>query len=148
MNSRQIYQAVSHWLASSGYASSRATTRADSVCTWGGAEKWFVVLRADQNEAMQYQRCFDDAIDGVITRNHQPNKTPLKLGVALAFSSTIRRDPLSYRAAMKKFSRSTVFDDLGIHVMLVNDDHSVELLEPGDVNEFFREINRYIISSN
>ncbi|MEK6256662.1 MAG: hypothetical protein N2C13_05010 [Chloroflexota bacterium] len=147
MDKREVYQAVSHWLASDGRACSRATTRADSLRTWGGNEEWFVVLRGDVNEAMQYQRCFDDAIDGLITKNRLVSKRPLKLGVALAFSSSLRKDRLSYRSALKKFSNSIVFSDLGINLMLVKDDHSVELLEPDEVNGFLMDLNRYIISS-
>ena len=67
--------------------------------------------------------------------------------VVSALVPSLRKDRLSYRSALKKFSNSIVFSDLGINLMLVKDDHSVELLEPDEVNGFLMDLNRYIISS-
>jgi len=147
MDTRAVHQAVSHWLSRLGYASARATTRRDSLRTWGSDAEWFVVLRGDLKNSFDYIRKFDDAIDAVITRDRAATNLPVKLGVAVAFSSTLRGDVLSYRKALKKYTNSILFTDLDIHMFFVHDDLSIKLLEPDEVNEFIRELNRYIITA-
>lgn len=146
MDKREVYQAVSHWLASEGCVCSRATTRADSLRTWGGNSEWFVVLRGDCDVAFDYQRCFDAAMGAVITKNREQTNLPLKLGIAVSFSSTLRGDPFSYRKALKKFSNSIVFTDLDVSLLLVEDDLSVKQIESDNVNNFLQELNRYILA--
>ena len=148
METRAVHQAVSHWLSRLGYASVRATTRRDSLRTWGSDAEWFVVLRGDLKDSFDYVRKFDDAIDAVITRNRAANNLPVKLGVAVAFSSTLRGDKFSYRKALKKYTSSIVLMDLKIHLLLVRDDLSLELILPEEINRFLRELNTLVAASN
>lgn len=148
MDTRAVHQAVSHWLSRLGYASARATTRRDSLRTWGSDAEWFVVLRGDLKNSFDYIRKFDDAIDAVITRDRAATNLPVKLGVAVAFSSTLRGDKFSYRKALKKYTSSIVLTDLNIHLLLVRDDLSLELIPPEEINQFLRELNSLVAASN
>lgn len=147
MKTSAVRQAVLHWLASQGYAGARASNRADSLRTWGSDAEWYVVLRGDMNKAFDYVRAFDEAMDAVISTDQAVTDLPRKLAVAVAFSSTLRGGAHSYGKAIKKYTNSAVFTDLAIHLLLVKDDLSVEVVLPEEVPPFLRDLNRYIIAS-
>lgn len=119
----------------------------DAVSVWSGKPDWFVVGDGDQPNDDDYIRSFDSLMDNVVAharKEEERNKT--NLGIALAFSSAERGDNRSYRQILKKYSRSVVFNDLQIHLLLVREDGSVEMIVPIEVNDFLKNLNSYILS--
>jgi len=148
METMAVHQAVSHWLSGQGYANARASSKVDSLHTLSSDAEWFVVMRGDVKESFAYIHKFDQAIDALITRNRAVTNLLMKLGIAVAFSSTLRGDMLSYRKVLNKYTNSIIFTDLEIHLLLVRDDLSVELISPDKVNRFLRNLNTLVAASS
>ena len=110
---------------------------------WAQEPNRFVTSLGDHSAPEAYIRAFDGAMDVLVAYAGSVEFIP-QLGLALAFSSTERREDTSYRRVMKKYTRSVVFEDLQIHLLLVRDDGSVEVIPPGKVNAFLGDLNRYI----
>jgi hypothetical protein len=69
----------------------------------------------------------------------------LQLGMAIAFASTAHGQSPSYRRALKKYSNSIVFEDLGLHLFLVSSAMAVDVLKPTEVNAFMRDLDKWIL---
>lgn len=105
------------------------------------AERWGLALCPDQPDAMGYLGAFEAAMQQVIEARQQAD---LQLGVALAFASTAAGEDASYRRALKKYSNSVVFEDLGLSLFLVQGPQQLVVLRPADVNAFLRDLNTWI----
>lgn len=147
MKTSAVHQSVMHWLASQGYAGVRDSKQVNSLRTWGHDAEWYVVLRGDENKVFDYVHAFDDAVNAVISTDQAVTDLPRKLAIAIAFSSTLRGGRHSYARGLRKYSNSIIFTDLAIHLLLVRDDLSVEMILPEDVNEFLRDLNTLIVAS-
>ena len=110
---------------------------------WAEQPGRFVTGLGDHPEPDAYIRAFDGAMDVLVAYAGSVEEMP-QLGLALAFSSAERGEDTSYRQVMKKYTRSVVFEDLQIHLLLARDDGSVEDIPPGEVNLFLIDLNRYI----
>lgn len=66
------------------------------------------------------------------------------LGLALAFGSTAFGRHPSYRRALKKYSNSIVFEDLGVSLYLVRGEGDVIVLAPSEINAFLRHLDQWI----
>lgn len=114
-----------------------------AVGEWVEGGDWFVAGRGDQPEPDDYILAFEETMGELV--EHAGGDAPKeKLGLALAFSSTNRGEDASYRRAMKKYTNSTVFVDLNIHLLLVRDDDSVLYISAERVNEFLEDLNSYV----
>lgn len=67
------------------------------------------------------------------------NKT--KYAIGIPFSRTERGEKLSYRLILNKYSKSVIFEVLNIHIILVRDDESVEVIPPKDVISFLSTVD-------
>jgi len=47
---------------------------------------------------------------------------------------------LSYRLILKKYSKSIIFEMLNIHLILIRDDESVEIISPKNIIKFLTSI--------
>lgn len=114
-----------------------------AVKNWIENEDWHVVGCEDQPEADAYIVAFEAAMGDLVaySRGEQPKSN---LTLALPFSSTTRGEKTSYRKVMKKYTRSTVFIDLNIHLLLVRDDASVLYISAEKVNQFLEDLNPYV----
>ncbi|HLD93634.1 MAG TPA: hypothetical protein VI703_05495 [Anaerolineales bacterium] len=108
-----------------------------------GAERWGLTLCADREEGMAYLGAFEAAMQRMVDA-HQAGDANLRLGIGIAFGSTAGGQHPSYRRALKKYSNSIVFEDLGLHLFLVHENGAVMELEPSGINLFLRDLDRWI----
>lgn len=108
---------------------------------------WLISICEDKGAPQEYLYSFDAAMDALI-REQASTAASVKLAAAVAFASTMRKDDLSYRKALKKYSRSIIFPDLGIHLLLLHAHGGLEVITPEKVNAFLQNLNRHILSSN
>jgi hypothetical protein len=108
-----------------------------------GTENWGLALCADREEGMAYLGAFEAAMQKVIDAK-QSDGGKTKFGLGIAFGSTAAGKHPSYRRALKKYSNSIVFEDLGLHILLVDESGRVIELEPSGVNLFLRDLDRWI----
>jgi hypothetical protein len=114
-----------------------------AVGGWAARPNRFVAGRGDQPQPPDYIRAFDAAMDELIAHAGAAAEPPV-LGLALAFGSTERGEEASFRRVLKKYTRSVVFTDQNIHLLLVKDDGFVWEIPPEQVNAFLANLNQYI----
>lgn len=105
-------------------------------------EAWGLVLCPDREEGMAYLGAFEAAMQRVIDAATREPK--LKLGLGLAFASTAQGQTPSYRRALKKYSNSIVFEDLGLHLFLITGAKAFDILSPSEINPFLRDLDQWI----
>lgn len=110
-----------------------------------GAERWGLALCPEREEGMAYLGSFEAAMQKMVDA-HRARDAALHLGIGIDFGSTAAGKHPSYRPALKKYSNSIVFEDLGLHLFLVQDNGVVMELEPSGVNLFLRDLDRWIAS--
>src|SRR3990172_123030 len=108
-----------------------------------GDERWSLALCPDKTEGMAYLGAFEVAMQKIVDAKQRGEKK-LRLGLGIAFASTAQGKSPSYRRALKKYSNSIVFEDLGLHLFLVTGEGAVDELIPQEVNPFLRDLNRWI----
>lgn len=114
-----------------------------AVEKWAGSEDWYLIACEDQPEPDEYIWAFEDAMGTLVSYSGSDTAKP-NLALALPFGSTLRGEDNSYRRVLKKYTRSTVFIDLNISLMLVQDDGSVMDISAEKVNAFLEDLNPYI----
>lgn len=117
----------------------------DAVSVWSSKPNWFIVGDGDHPKSDDYIRSFDSLMDNMVAHARSDQKNTY-LGIAIAFSSAEKGDKRSYRQILKKYTRSVVFTDLQIHLLLVREDGTAEMIVPIEVNNFLDNLNAYIIS--
>lgn len=105
-------------------------------------EAWGLVLCPDREEGMAYLGAFEAAMQRVVDARQADSK--LKLGLGLAFASTAQGQAPSYRRALKKYSNSIVFEDLGLYLFLITGEKAIDVLAPKEVNPFLRGLEKWI----
>lgn len=105
-------------------------------------EAWGLVLCPDREEGMAYLGAFETAMQRVIDARQAEPK--LKLGLGLAFASTAQGQAPSYRQALKKYSNSVVFEDLGLYLFLITGEKAIDMLKPQEINPFLRGLEKWI----
>ena len=118
-----------------------------AVADWAEGVEWYVVVCEDRSQPDDYIIGFEEAMGELVEYSKQaaPKKN---LALAVPFSSSTRGEKRSYRRALKKYTRSTVFLDLNIHLMLVRDDASVLYISADNINAFLEDLNHYIAQGN
>lgn len=114
-----------------------------AVASWAARPNHFVAARGDQPQPPDYIRAFDAAMDELI-EHAGGSAAPPVLGLALAFGSTERGLEASYRRPLKKYTRSVVFTDLNITLLLVKDDGFVWEIPPEQVGAFLGNLNQFV----
>lgn len=101
-----------------------------------------LALCPDQPDELAYLAAFEAAVQRLLdARRAQPEQ---RLGLGVAFGSTADGEPRSYRRALKKYSRSIIFEDLDLHLFLAIKEGDVIALSPAQVNPFLVDLNRWI----
>ena len=104
-------------------------------------EKWIVEIKGDYNNSTaQYNVNFDTGM-GQILKSISTVIEGINYAICIPISSTEQGRKLSYRRILKKYSKSRVFELLNIHMILVGDDKSVEIIDPKDVTSFIDTID-------
>lgn len=105
-------------------------------------ELWGCELCPDKDTAMAYFGTFEAAMQNLVDARR--SKSDLNLGLAVAFASTANGETHSYRKPLRKYSNSSVFEDLTLHLLLVSSTEEINMLKPGEVNAFLRDLNKWI----
>ena len=108
-----------------------------------GDERWGLALCPDKTEDLAYLGAFEAAMQKIVDAKQRGEKK-LRLGLGIAFASTAQGKSLSYRRALKKYSNSIVFEDLGLHLFFVTGDQAVDVLDPQEINPFLRDLDKWI----
>jgi hypothetical protein len=106
--------------------------------------KWGIVFCPDKTDGTGYLGAFETAMQRVVDARRE-GPADLQLGMGVAFASTAHGQSPSYRRALKKYSNSIVFEDLGLHLFLVTGEKAVDVLKPAEVNAFMRDLDRWIL---
>ena len=104
-------------------------------------EEWIIEIKGDYDRnTAQYNVNFDTGM-GQILKSITKLNNKTKYAICIPFSRTECGDKLSYRLILKKYSKSLVFELLNIHIILVRDDESVDVIHPSDVKSFLSSID-------
>lgn len=144
MDIAEIRTALTRHLADQGFAETEKTESLDLVMV-KGKERWGLALCPDREEGMAYLGAFEAAMQKMVDA-HQAHAN-MKLGLGIAFGSAVARQHPSYRRALKKYSNSIVFEDLGLHLFLVQANGEVIELQPSGVNPFLRDLDGWIATN-
>lgn len=110
-----------------------------------GDEYWIIEAKGDYDRnTSQYNVNFDTGM-GQLLKSISKLDTKTKYAISIPYSRTERGEKLSYRLILKKYSKSVIFEVLNIHIILVRDDESVEIIPPKDVRPFLGTIDPRII---
>jgi len=141
MDISDLRNALSKYLQREGF--SVAETGSMDLELAKSDERWGLALCPEREEGMAYLGSFEAAMQKMMDA-HLTGDAKLHLGIGVDFGSTAAGKHPSYRRALKKYSNSIVFEDLGLHLFLVQTGGEVMNLEPSEVNLFLRDLNRWI----
>lgn len=100
-------------------------------------------LCPDREDGMANLGAFEAAMQRLVDARNAHGDS-LHLGLVLAFAATAAGQHPSYRRALKKYSNSIVFEDLGISLYLVKGENDLIILAPAEVNSFLRDLDQWI----
>jgi len=110
-------------------------TKVDIVAN-DDSDTWIIEAKGDYDKnPRSYTHSFESAIAQLL-------KSMVKIGkrfhyaIAIPFSRTERHERFSYRLVLCKYTKSKFFEILNVHLILVRDDKTVEIISPKDVNRF------------
>ncbi len=108
------------------------------------SEKWIIEVKGDYDrDTAQYNTNFDTGM-GQILKSINILNGKTNYAICIPFSRAERGEKLSYRLALKKYSKSIIFEKLNIHIILVKDDETVYVINPKDVRAFLSTIDTKI----
>lgn len=102
-------------------------------------EEWFVETKGNYSTTASYQIDFDTGM-GQLLKSITRLDDKTKYAIGIPFSSTERLEKFSYRLILPKYSKSLVFEKLNIHLILIRDDKSVEIIKPDEVRNFLSNL--------
>jgi len=104
-------------------------------------EKWIIEVKGDYDRnTAQYNVNFDTGM-GQLLKSITIIDDKTKYAICIPFSRTERGEKLSYRLILKKYSKSIIFEMLNIHLILIRDDESVEIISPKNIIKFLTSID-------
>ena len=148
MEEAEVERILSSWFQSQGYSvvmniEVGGGNRLD-LAAKSEHEDWFVEVKGDYDaNTAQYSVNFDTGM-GQLVRSITRLDDRTKYAIGIPFSRTERGEKLSYRLILLKYAKSLVFEALNIHLLLVRDDRSVEVVVPGQVRGFLSSIDSQI----
>ncbi len=144
MTEAEVQEALVHWLQEQGYSTSETCVveggnRVDVIGT-ADRHEWRIEVKGDYDKSgAQYNVNFDTGI-GQLVKGITRIDGRVRYGIAIPFSRTERRDILSYRRILPKYSESAAFEALNIYLLLVRDNGTVESVAPPAVRTFLRKL--------
>ncbi|MDA1330450.1 MAG: hypothetical protein DWG76_07730 [Chloroflexi bacterium] len=103
-----------------------------------------IALCADQSGDIEFLKSFEASMQALIeARQGSGRLSGNPLWIVLNFDRVLAGERLSYRRALKKYTNSIVFEDVGIGLMLVGVER-VERIQPYEVNNFLRGLDEQI----
>jgi len=142
MDIAELRTALVKYFTGQGFTETKQAAVGLDLAFEKGNERWGLALCPDRDEGMAYLGAFETAMQKIVDA-HQADAN-MKMGLGIAFGSAAAGQHPSYRRAFKKYSNSIVFEDLGLHLFLVQTSRQVMELEPSGVNLFLRDLDRWI----
>ena len=144
MKEDEVQEALGDWFQQQGYFVRKEvdigfSSEIDLVAK-SENEEWLVEVKGDYGKTAQYTVNFDTGI-GQLLKNMSRLDKQTKYAIGIPISTTERGEKLSYRLILPKYSKSLAFESLNIHLLLVRDDRSVEVIIPSRVIDFLHSIN-------
>ncbi|QYK51837.1 MAG: hypothetical protein KF701_04900 [Anaerolineales bacterium] len=103
-----------------------------------------LALLTHQPDGLAYLRAFEDGMQAVLAaRQQQPS---WQLALVVDMQPAFEPQAASYRAALKKYSNSVVFEDVGIGLLLLGRPQPV-WLPPAEVSAFLRQLDRWLLAA-
>lgn len=143
MDAAELKKALVAHFAPQGFSEQQNAALGLDLILQKDSENWGIVFCADKSDGVGYLGAFEAAMQRVIDARRDSPKD-LQLGMAIAFGETANGKSPSYRRALKKYSNSIVFEDLGLHLFLVTSETAVDALKPNEVNPFMRDLDKWI----
>lgn len=104
-------------------------------------EERTMVLCEAQATASAYLEQFERAMQYLIDKSREQSGAE-NLGLAIDVNAIIERQRNSYRSALKKYSRSIVFEDLALQLLLFAHGKIIRDLQSSAVNEYLINLDR------
>lgn len=145
MNEAMVQRILKSWFEKRGFETLEnvqinSENKVDLIAKKGN-EEWITEAKGDYDRnTAQYNVNFDTGM-GQVLKSITKLNNETRYAICIPFSRTERGEKLSYRLILKKYSRSIVFKSLNIHIILVRDDESVEVIHPEDVRSFLGTID-------
>jgi hypothetical protein len=139
MTEAEVQAVICRWFRDRGYTVdqdclSEGGNKLDVVARSRDAE-WRVEVKGDYDaNPAQYNVNFDTGI-GQLVKSITSLDGTRRYAIAIPVSRTESGHRLSYRSILPKYSRSMAFEALNIHLLLVRDDESVQVIAPAEVTQ-------------
>ena len=145
MKEKEVQKVLKEWFENKGFkvienVKVNSENCVDLVATKEN-EKWIIEVKGDYDRnTAQYNVNFDTDM-GQLLKSITIIDDKTKYAICIPFSRTERGEKLSYRLILKKYSKSIIFGILNIHLILIRDDESVEIISPKNIIKFLTSIN-------
>lgn len=146
MEEQQVQTILKEWFKDTGYNVVEhgyldSENKIDIIAR-KGSECWVIEVKGDYDKnTAQYNVNFDTGM-GQILKSITKLDSNTKYGICIPFSKTERREKLSYRLILPKYSKSIIFEILNLHLILVRDDGSVEIVSPNGVRSILLALRK------
>ena len=148
MNESEVQEILCEYFQKLGYSVSTnerlsGGNRIDIVAK-SAKEEWYIEVKGDYEKRVeQYGTNFDTGM-GQLLKSIVCIGDRIKYAIGIPISTTERGERLSYRLILPKYSKSVIFEILNLHMLLVRDDGSVEIIKPAGVKNFFESVDSAI----
>ena len=145
MKEKEVQKVLKEWFENKGFkvienVKVNSENCVDLVATKEN-EKWIIEVKGDYDRnTAQYNVNFDTGM-GQLLKSITIIDDKTKYAICIPFSRTERGEKFSYRLILKKYSKSIIFEILNIHLILIRDDESVEIISPNNVRKFLTSID-------
>ena len=145
MKEKEVQKVLKEWFENKGFkvienVKVNSENCVDLVATKEN-EKWIIEVKGDYDRnTAQYNVNFDTGM-GQLLKSITIIDDKTKYAICIPFSRTERGEKFSYRLILKKYSKSIIFEILNIHLILIRDDESVEIISPKNIIKFLTSIN-------
>ncbi len=146
MDSSELRAALAKRFSTDGYVQQADESLGLALIFRKDGERWGLALCPDKDDGLAYLGAFEAAMQLFVDVRRQDAN--LKIGLGLAFASTMQGNYPSYRRALKKYSNSIVFEDLGLSIFLVTGDEAIDVLGPQEINPFLRDLDKWIATNS
>lgn len=116
-------------------------TKVDIVAN-DDSDTWIIEAKGDYDKnPRSYTHSFEAAIAQLLKSMVRIEKR-FHYAIAIPFSRTEKRDKFSYRLVLCKYTKSKFFKILNVHLILVQDDETVKIIPPKDVNRLLDDYSK------
>lgn len=145
MKEADVQNLLTHWFADRGYSISENVKmpggNSIDLVAISDKDSWFVEIKGDYDKNLsQYTTNFDTGI-GQLIKSITTVKHGVNFALCIPISRTDQLMKLSYRTILPKYAKSIAFEQLNIHLLLVRNDNTVEVIQPNEVRKYLSKWN-------